>query len=62
MHEKFLMIVEKKIACEQAPSGEKKNRQARRAERGMASSIFVFALYPTWEPVHRLRRRRSVYS
>ena len=39
------------IACEQAPK-----RSIGRKEKSASSqrSIFVFALYPTWEPVHRL--------
>ena len=35
--------------------GEKKNRLTGRAERGMGA-IFVFDLYSTWKPVHRLGR------
>lgn len=37
---------------------KRKNRRAGRAERGMflapsPNSIFVFALYPAWETIHR---------
>ena len=47
------------LACEQAP--KMKNRRAERAERGMgANSIFAFALYPAWKPVHRLLHTNKV--
>ena len=47
------------IACEQAPKwgiggNEKSASGASRARYGPPSQIFVFALYPTWEPVPRL--------
>ena len=46
------------LTCEQVPKwgvGRKENLASQAGERGMgASSIFVFTLYPTWEPVHKL--------
>ena len=46
-----------KVACEQAPKwgiGQKEKLVSRASGAGYGCSIFVFALYPTWEPVHRL--------
>ena len=59
----------KNVARDRLPSGvkgKKKNCQAERADRGLGEStpsllrspIFLVALNHTWEPVHRLIKRR----
>ena len=44
------------VACEQAPKWGTERRQKSTSEMGLRSPIFLFALYPNREPVHRLLR------